>query len=627
MYNINSENSKINLINTNKKIKTLKENHFTKFIDSLGSNPYYYFMLNNNIKNNNQLYNFDSSKEKEMNKDNTSENIFKKRKCTKSPKLINYSLRFKAPHFKNIKLDKETNTFNQLNLKQNNSTKLMKNEILNNINKSNDYPIKISNNFINFDINNEDSKTSPKKENKRKFKINNYKGKNKKFNFKYNIKEREGYFGRKENIGIPYLYDTFTIFRNNYSNKSEKNRHEIILNDLLKLKGFLNSYPNNKISIFKDFLKKYNINNIESFSDIKILSICNILCKNDNDILIQFLKPYLNIKEMILDLINNLLSLEIDKNKEDQNNSIKMRPINYNFPEKKEKLFLKENNSSELFNNIKDDLLFKAKLKNKTENNKDNEKDKNEIFKEIFSKTENIFYKKKSLIFYQSPFFIPFKSHYILSPKIQVSSKKRKADLNDTNSLLKYLNYQTKALGPRKEYSSNNDLLINDMRKEIKELENNYYKVLTSNNIKNNTKNQLNFLKNKILSHSPTTNNCIKKDFKLNNNEDIFSKTSIKFFRKNKMEQNKNKINFQIISLKRDKMEKLKKYISKTDPSFKKKVKKKIKSLNEINIRMYYKPIKYQFGFKQIKDQYKITEMAALNFAKKKNLAHLICPF
>jgi hypothetical protein len=128
----------------------------------------------------------------------------------------------------------------------------------------------------------------------------------------------------------------------------------------------------------------------------------------------------------------------MDKNKEDQNNSIKMRPINYNFPEKKEKLFLKENNSSELFNNIKDDLLFKAKLKNKAENNKDNEKDKNEIFKEIFSKTENIFYKKKSLIFYQSPFFIPFKSHYILSPKIQVSSKKRKADLNDTNSLLKY---------------------------------------------------------------------------------------------------------------------------------------------------------------------------------------------
>ena len=50
-----------------------------------------------------------------------------------------------------------------------------------------------------------------------------------------------------------------------------------------------------------------------------------------------------------------------------------------------------------------------------------------------------------------------------------------------------------------------------------------------------------------------------------------------------------------------------------------KKVNKKIeKDLDKINERMYYKAINYEFGYKHIKDFYKITEVAALNFAKKK---------
>ena len=42
------------------------------------------------------------------------------------------------------------------------------------------------------------------------------------------------------------------------------------------------------------------------------------------------------------------------------------------------------------------------------------------------------------------------------------------------------------------------------------------------------------------------------------------------------------------------------------------------KKLDEINERMYYKAINYEFGYKQIKDLYKITEVAAINFAKKR---------
>ena len=47
------------------------------------------------------------------------------------------------------------------------------------------------------------------------------------------------------------------------------------------------------------------------------------------------------------------------------------------------------------------------------------------------------------------------------------------------------------------------------------------------------------------------------------------------------------------------------------------------KKLSEINERMYYKAINYEFGYKQIKDLYKITEVAALNFAKKKKIDKL----
>ena len=35
---------------------------------------------------------------------------------------------------------------------------------------------------------------------------------------------------------------------------------------------------------------------------------------------------------------------------------------------------------------------------------------------------------------------------------------------------------------------------------------------------------------------------------------------------------------------------------------------------------MYYKAINYEFGYKQIKNLYKITEIAALNFAKKRKI-------
>ena len=570
--------SKSNLIKNKLKVTSLKDGHFSKFLNTFNINYHKNFILGKNRMQRNKLQlliedNINNYKN-ELNKEHKSQNFLNRRNF-KSPKYINYQYRLKSSHFKNLKLDKETIT-NQNILDYNYiySPQILLKNSNNNIYTSNYDPNKISNKFINFNgiENFEKSDEIPKSNNNNKEKNKKYKLKN-----KLNIKQREGYFGRKEKMGIPYLFDTYAIFCNNYSTKSEKSRHEIVLNDLQKLKGFLQGNPQSKISIFRDFLKKYKIN-IKEIPNENIMCLCDILCNNDNDILIHFLKPYLNMKDMILDLIHNLNSIKDFKTSTIENeNNVKMRPINYNF-DNKENIYLKEKSSSELINKMKDDLLFKTKVENnnkdsRNEQKKINEKNNNNT-KEFLSKTENSFYKKSRIASYQSPYFIPFKSHHILSPKIPSSTKKKFPELYDTNSLLKNINYQTKALGKRKEYSSNNDLLIKDMAKEIKELENDYYKVL-------------------------------------NNNKNI------------------NKINLQIISLKNDKIDKLKKCMSNTEPSFKRKIDKKTNTLNEINIRMYYKPIKYKFGYKQIQDQSKITEMAALNFAKKKKFdpLGLICHF
>ena len=609
--------SKSNLINNKPKITSLKDGHFSKFLNSFIDNFHNNYIFDKNTKLRNKLHFPLEDNLKSDKSEISKENIFLNKRNFKNPKYINYRFRLKTSLFKKLKSDEETNT---------NHEKLL------NYNSNYYDPNKISNKFINFtknDLFEESTKNS-------KYNINKEKNKKLKINYKSNTKERGGYFGRKEKMGIPYLFDTYTLFHNNYSTKSEKSRHEIVLNDLQRLKGFIQGNPEGKIPIFKDFLKKYNIS-INSISNNTILFICDILCNNDNDILTHFLKPYLNIKDMILDLINNLSSIKGMKftyNEPDNNNKTKSKNINFISKDNKENVYSKYNSSSELFNNMNDDLLFKTKLGNKNKHYKDsrnqqyNMGEKNNNTRDFFSQTDNSFYNKNKKTFYQSPSFIPFKSHYILSSKTQPSSKKKKPDLSDTKSLLKNINYQTKALGKRKEYSSNNDLLIDDMSKEIRELENNYYKVLLNNeDNKNRTQTAFNSIKNKIISISQKSIFYKTKDLKFNN-KDIFCKTSIQFYKKNKNNLKSN-VNLQIISLKDDKINKLRKCISNTEPPLKRKINKKTKSLNEINIRMYYKPIKYKFGYKQIKDKYKITEMAALNFAKKKKFdpMGLICNF
>ena len=126
-------------------------------------------------------------------------------------------------------------------------------------------------------------------------------------------------------------------------------------------------------------------------------------------------------------------------------------------------------------------------------------------------------------------------------------------------------------------------------------------------------------LKKKGISHSSLNNNKNNSEFKINDDKNIFNKTSIQFKNKTNQKKIENiKPNMNIISLNKKHLEKLRNIIS-DSKIIDKKIDKTIeKDLDKINERMYYKAINYEFGYKQIKDFYKITEVAALNFAKKK---------
>ena len=609
-------------------MKSLKNHHFSNYIYSLLISTYNDYL--SNIKKENILSEESKVKDGLNNKNNKislkSNNPKGIKEYSpskfKSPKLIDYHYKYKAPQFNKFNIIKRTldaqNSKNDEEKINNNSLNLFthrtkKNKNDNNINeheyKAKYDPIKVSNNFLKFNASKEYSKLSQKldKNNKKEVSknINNTNGKIKLS--KNNIKQGiiEGYFGRKINTDIPFLFDISSTFYNNYANKSEKVRHEAVLNELNKLKAFLNNDPKNKINIFKNFLVKFNYKNIANLSNQEILSMCDFLCINDNDILFHLIKPYFKSKDIITDLIDNLVF--IIKDKQEFN-------LGLNSNDK--------HDSREIFN-LNDGPLLEIKI-NKNFKNKNKESKKNLIKNKKMSKTDNYFYNKMKRETYQSPFFMPFKSHRLNSNN---NLKKNFVDLSNTNSLLKLLSYQNKVQKPNKCYSLDNDLLINEISKEIRELKNNFDKLISNNQIKSD-RNYYQIYK-KGNSYSSKISYMKNMNSQANNDtKDIFNKTSIQFkTNKNKKEKiSLTKPNINILSLNNKNFEKLKNQINQLSNQKipKKKIDKNMeKKLSEINERMYYKAINYEFGYKQIKDLYKITEVAALNFAKKKKIDKL----
>ena len=594
-------------------MKTLKSHHFSNYLFNLILEKYKSYSSIPSEKN--FISEMLKSKQEFSNTINKNQNLsrsnnqIEKRKIIlrkfKSPKNLDYHFKYKAP---------QLTKFKQRNL-LNNSQRMDENYSLNNFTtrtdkdkkifhkeKSNEFeymgkydPKRISNNYLKFNVSKEYSKLSQKLD-----KTNNNEN-NKEINEKVKMKLSkndirhsiiEGYFGRKIKTDIPYLFDFSTTFYNNYCNKSEKGRHEVVLNELNKLKAFLINDPKNKIVIFKNFLIKFSYKNIEKLSDEQILSICDFICLNDNDILFHLIKPYYKSKEIISDLINHLVTLIKEKKYKTLDN-------------KKEK-----SDEQEILNN-KEESLLNNKLNNNIKNkNKISSKSINRSKK--MSKTQNYFYNKMMRETYNSPFYIPLKSHRAPENK---GMNKNFVDLEETNSLLKYLNYQKKVQMPNMHYSLDNNLLINEISKEIRELKNNFDKTIT-----NNPFIKFSLLKKKKMPHSSINNKKMNSEFKIIDDKNIFSKTSIQFINnKRKKGSENNKQNINIISLNNKNFEKLRNIISNTKIT-NKKTELTIKKLNEINERMYYKAINYEFGYKQIKNLYKITEIAALNFAKKRKI-------
>ena len=447
------------------------------------------------------------------------------RKRTLNKKIIRKNLSYTPKNIKRKKVNEERDIFDCLRIKTKKGSKDFS-SVTNSINYLLDKNKMLLKNEKKFNIKSFNFIFKP---NRKSDKIRNI------FKTK-NFFSRNGMYGKKNNL--PLFYEFSLTHRNYYSSKSDKNRHEFLLNELHKLKFYLENNPNKELLIIKDFLQKFHIKNIEKYSEEKLLYLSNLICKSKENKLVNLIKTDSNIKKMIYNLLDN--SFELNQNP--KNNYI-----------------LERNNS----------------IYNKYPNN------------------ENKHILKKNKTYYN----------------LRVNKRKKYFDINETNSKLKYIEHQKKVHIPNKNYSENFNSLINDMSKEIKEIEQKIKKELEHENpvkrdvlfitqvkrIPLSSKN----INNKKLILSPIN---IKKRGKIleiprskstasivNNKSEIFN-----LCLNNKKKKNK------IVYLKENQLIKDKMH------------------LKDIVQRLYYSQTQKKFGLSDIKRNLKLTEYVAFNFAKKK---------
>ena len=369
---------------------------------------------------------------------------------------------------------------------------------------------------------------------------------NEKINKKYFNNHRKYYFGRQKIDDLPYVYDVSSTYMNNYYNKSEHKRHEILINELCKLRAYLIQYPNAKnIDIIKDFLGKYNIQNLEKYSNYQLLQLGKFVCQEDIYKINSLLKPYLNVKDMIYDILENSVNL---------NNKFNGYKFNTSIDKLLNKIKSdKENNKKRIIDKIKQDriknknsTIFDNRSKNRnkkfyiseldyTMNTKDNNasNDESNIFeaKEDEEKNNDIrnknhkefmIYSKKrkelldgiGIYIDKSSFENVEKKDLYTSPLLKQNKPKRKFiyfnrryKINNSNILqlpkiknqiVPYYKPNKLLLAPDKNYSSNFRLLLKDMANEIKDFEWLYHQKLDNIGKKRNLSfNDNNDLKNK----------------------------------------------------------------------------------------------------------------------------------
>ena len=372
-----------------------------------------------------------------------------------------------------------------------------------------------------------------------------------------------GYYGRKPFKGFN-IYDMTYTFRNKYSNKSEKNRHEIILDELNRLKGYIEKNQKEKYLIIKDFLNKYNINykNKDQLKEFESL-INNFNKYNLNN----SLKPYLGIKEMILDFFkegekiykNIILKTEEDKNYDKNNISI------YN---------LKNSNiiNYKQYNQIGSTIYKSPFLKRQKY-----------LYSEADSPNENRNLKISNLYSEKKK---NNKNYNIFNNNI------KSFDLLKTNCYLKKLENQKRLFYPNKDYSSNYNLIVDEIGEELKEL---------NSNIKYDKQYKITeYLLKPNKRYTSTRSNISNENVFITSNKTGFDKNfSLHNTLYEKINQKSNESNFSV-----DKIRKRR--------NNKKNVTQRI--INKLNL----KPKLNSIGIEDIKKRLKLTEYIVLSNAKKK---------
>ena len=379
---------------------------------------------------------------------------------------------------------------------------------------------------------------------------------------KHHTQNSEGYLTRKKLNGIPYTFEPIMIYNNIYSTKSEKKRHEIILDDFIKLRPYIQRQPENKLKFIKEFLNKYYIE-YEKYDKDKLISLCDFISYQDKNVISSFLKPYLDIKNMIIDLLNNIDTInKLLNNKKDEINEIKEEiqdKINYN-----------EVYRYSSPNIIEDNLNC---------NNSDNFKIK--------------FYTKEN--FRKNKFNNRYDNNLIEEEKI----------LKDIKIKLRDLEHQKKLHIPDKNYKFRNDLIIKDMNKEMNILKNKFEQTLYNRSFqpkkKYNSQNNSKYYQKKNIEIPIIFSQFQKKPKNYEKiEEDILNlyifrnkinKNNSSKFMLMKKEDNYNEIN--------NKYNLINRY-----------------SMDEIIKRLYYKPMKIKFDINEVRKNNKITEYYALKLAK-----------
>ena len=375
---------------------------------------------------------------------------------------------------------------------------------------------------------------------------------------------RKFYFGRQKVYDLPYVYDISSTYMNKYNNRSEHKRHELLIDELCKLRAYLTNYPNNNnIDIIKDFLIKYNIPNVDKYSNYQLLQLGKFVCQEDIYKINSLLKPYLHMKDMIYDILENSVDLNYkfkgykfnsiidkklkqiylkknheninksteildkkkeneDKNKNKGNNNKYFKIENFDIFDHK-KQYLRNNkkfyiseldcgiNSSDITDrniissNKNNDEEFEKCAEIKTQNHNDfikYSKKRKELLDSIglFINTKRYENKDNKSDLYTSPLNKKKKSIY---QKYKINNKLIKLPKINNKGLF-YYKPNKLLLAPDKDYSSHFNLLLRDTSNELKEFENSYKEKLDMICKRNSNKNSKMKLRknNKPLIHS-----------------------------------------------------------------------------------------------------------------------------